>query len=61
MTEKQRIGIVGGTGYGGGELLRLLSAHPNAEVIAATSRGDAGTPVAETYPQLRGVIDLFRS
>ena len=58
MTEKQRIGIVGGTGYGGGELLRLLSAHPNAEVIAVTSRGDAGTPVAETYPQLRGVIDL---
>ncbi|MES1931681.1 N-acetyl-gamma-glutamyl-phosphate reductase [Salinisphaera shabanensis T35B1] len=58
MTEKQRIGIVGGTGYAGAELLRLLSAHPRAEVIAVTSRGDAGTPVAEAYPQLRGVIDL---
>ncbi|WP_293623467.1 N-acetyl-gamma-glutamyl-phosphate reductase [Salinisphaera sp.] len=58
MTEKQRIGIVGGTGYAGAELLRLLSAHPNAEVIAVTSRGDAGTPVAEAYPQLRGVIEL---
>lgn len=58
MTEKQRIGIVGGTGYAGAELLRLLSAHPNAEVIAVTSRGDAGTPVAQAYPQLRGVIEL---
>ncbi|MES1939888.1 N-acetyl-gamma-glutamyl-phosphate reductase [Salinisphaera sp. T5B8] len=58
MTEKQRIAIVGGTGYAGAELLRLLSAHPNAEVVAVTSRGDAGTPVADAYPQLRGVIDL---
>ncbi|MES1950392.1 N-acetyl-gamma-glutamyl-phosphate reductase [Salinisphaera sp. S4-8] len=58
MTEKQRIAIVGGTGYAGAELLRLLSAHPNAEVVAVTSRGDAGTPVADVYPQLRGVIDL---
>lgn len=58
MGQIQRVGIVGGTGYAGAELLRLLSAHPHAEIVAVTSRGDAGTPVAQAYPQLRGVIDL---
>ncbi len=58
MTQKQRIGIVGGTGYGGAELLRLLDGHPDAEIAAVTSRGDAGTPVADAYPQLRGRVDL---
>ncbi|MES1924537.1 N-acetyl-gamma-glutamyl-phosphate reductase [Salinisphaera sp. T31B1] len=58
MSERQRIGIVGGTGYGGTELLRLLSAHPDAEIVAVTSRGDAGMPVAEACPQLRGIVDL---
>lgn len=58
MASKQNIGIVGGTGYAGAELLRLLCAHPHARIAAVTSRGAAGTPVAEAYPQLRGVIDL---
>ena len=58
MADTQRVAIVGGTGYAGAELLRLLAGHPEAEVVAVTSRGDAGTPVAEAYPQLRGVIDL---
>lgn len=58
MTQKQRIGIVGGTGYGGAELLRLLYGHPDAEIVAVTSRGDAGTLVADAYPQLRGRLDL---
>lgn len=48
------IGIVGGTGYTGAELLRLLVAHPGARVVAVTSREQAGTPVAAAYPQLRG-------
>lgn len=61
MADTQRIAIVGGTGYAGAELLRLLVAHPNAEIAAITSRGEAGTPVAEAYPQLRGVIDLVFS
>ncbi len=52
------IGIVGGTGYAGAELLRILSQHPSARIMAVTSRSQAGTPVAEAYPQLRGVIDL---
>jgi N-acetyl-gamma-glutamyl-phosphate reductase len=49
-----KIGIVGGTGYTGVELLRLLAHHPEAEVVAITSRGDAGTPVADMFPSLRG-------
>lgn len=53
-----KVGIVGGTGYTGVELLRLLAQHPQVEVVAITSRGDAGTPVAAMFPSLRGRIDL---
>ena len=52
------IGIVGGTGYTGVELLRLLAQHPDADVRAITSRKDAGTPVARMFPSLRGRYDL---
>ena len=41
-----KIGIVGGTGYTGVELLRLLAQHPHAELIAITSRKEVGMPVA---------------
>ncbi|HEY3555418.1 MAG TPA: N-acetyl-gamma-glutamyl-phosphate reductase, partial [Casimicrobiaceae bacterium] len=53
-----RIGIVGGTGYTGVELLRLLAQHPQAEVVTITSRKDAGTRVAQMFPSLRGHYDL---
>ena len=53
-----RIGIVGGTGYTGVELLRLLAQHPQAEIVAITSRGDAGTAVSGMFPSLRGRVDL---
>jgi len=56
--KKLKIGIVGGTGYTGVELLRLLTIHPNADIIAVTSRGEAGMPVAEMFPSLRGYLDL---
>ncbi len=49
-----KVGIVGGTGYTGVELLRLLAGHPGAEVREITSRKDAGTSVAEMFPSLRG-------
>jgi N-acetyl-gamma-glutamyl-phosphate reductase len=49
-----KIGIVGGTGYTGVELLRLLAAHPEADVRAITSRKDAGTKVAAMFASLRG-------
>jgi len=52
------IGIVGGTGYTGVELLRLLASHPDADVRAITSRGEAGTAVAEYFPSLRGRYGL---
>ena len=45
-----KVGIVGGTGYTGVELLRLLAMHPQAEVRVITSRKEAGMPVAEMFP-----------
>lgn len=53
-----RIGIVGGTGYTGVELLRLLANHPRAEVTVITSRSEQGRAVADLYPSLRGHYDL---
>src|SRR3989304_2143369 len=53
-----RIGIVGGTGYTGVELLRLLAQHPHCELAVITSREQAGTPVAAMFPNLRGRVDL---
>jgi N-acetyl-gamma-glutamyl-phosphate reductase len=50
--------IVGGTGYTGVELLRLLAKHPQVEVTVITSRAEAGTKVADMYPSLRGHVDL---
>lgn len=53
-----KVGIVGGTGYTGVELLRLLAQHPEARIDAITSRKETGMPVAEMFPSLRGRIDL---
>lgn len=53
-----KAGIVGGTGYTGVELLRLLAQHPNVELTAITSRGEAGTLVADMFPSLRGAVSL---
>ncbi len=53
-----RVGIIGGTGYTGGELLRLLCVHPKAEVTVVTSRSHAGKPVDAMHPNLKGLIDL---
>lgn len=53
-----RAGIVGGTGYTGVELLRLLAAHPHVTLSAITSRSEAGMPVATMFPNLRGAVDL---
>jgi N-acetyl-gamma-glutamyl-phosphate reductase len=53
-----RVGIVGGTGYTGVELLRLLAMHEDVEVAAITSRADRGRRVDELFPNLRGHYDL---
>jgi len=59
MTGKTiKVGIVGGTGYTGVELLRLLAQHPHTELCAITSRKEAGMAVAEMFPNLRGHVDL---
>lgn len=53
-----RVGIIGGTGYTGGELLRLLTMHPMAEITVVTSRGQKGKPVDSVHPGLKNLIDL---
>jgi len=58
VSTKIKAGIVGGTGYTGVELLRLLSQHPNVELKAITSRKEDGMPVADMFPNLRGSVDL---
>lgn len=49
--------VVGASGYAGGELLRLLSAHPDLDVGAVAAGSNAGRPLAELHPQLRGLAD----
>jgi N-acetyl-gamma-glutamyl-phosphate reductase len=53
-----KAGIVGGTGYTGVELLRLLVQHPQVELCAITSRKEAGTAVAQMFPSLRRRVEL---
>lgn len=53
-----KVGVVGGTGYTGVELLRIVAQHPNCTLTAVTSRENAGTPVAAMFPNLRGRVDL---
>jgi N-acetyl-gamma-glutamyl-phosphate reductase len=53
-----KAGIVGGTGYTGVELLRLLAPHPGVELVAITSRKEDGMPVADMFPSLRGTVSL---
>ena len=53
-----KVGIVGGSGYTGGELLRLLLRHPKVEVAQVTSDSMAGKPIGRAHPNLRRVTDL---
>ena len=53
-----KVGVVGGTGYTGVELLRLLAMHPEVEVSLVTSRSEAGVVVSDMYPNLRGFLDM---
>jgi N-acetyl-gamma-glutamyl-phosphate reductase len=56
-----KVAVVGGTGYTGSELLRLLVRHPGVSVVAVTSRADAGMRVDAMFPQLRGHLDVVFS
>jgi N-acetyl-gamma-glutamyl-phosphate reductase len=53
-----KVGVVGGTGYTGVELLRLLVNHPNVELRVITSRSESGRKVANLFPNLRGFTDI---
>jgi len=55
---KIKVGIIGGTGYTGVELLRLLVRHPSVELCLITSRSEAGRPVVDLFPSLRGHVDI---
>lgn len=54
-----KVGVIGGTGYAGAELVRLLAGHPEVRLRHVTSRQEAGTALADIYPNLRGRIDLI--
>ena len=56
-----QVGVVGGTGYTGIELLRFLTVHPEVSLSVITSRAEAGTAVADFFPSLRGHLDLVFS
>ncbi|MDQ6422491.1 N-acetyl-gamma-glutamyl-phosphate reductase [Paenibacillus sp. LHD-117] len=55
MDKKLGVAIIGSTGYGGVELIRLLASHPLAEVTSVISSSSAGTPITEGYPHLNGI------
>jgi len=52
------VGVVGGTGYTGAELLRLLVMHPQVELKYVTSRSESGNRIADLFPNLRGFTDI---
>jgi N-acetyl-gamma-glutamyl-phosphate reductase len=61
MSTKIKIGIVGGAGYTGGELLRILVNHPNADIVFVHSNSNAGNPIYKVHTDLIGSTDLIFS
>ncbi|WIM39797.1 N-acetyl-gamma-glutamyl-phosphate reductase [Paenibacillus sp. PK4536] len=55
---KQRVAIVGSTGYGGVELIRFLQHHPHVEITSVISASSSGSPMSDQFPHLGGVIDM---
>ena len=53
-----RVGIFGGSGYGGSELLRILLSHPQVEIVFVTAHEQAGKPIGEVHRNLNGLTDL---
>ncbi|TBL73024.1 N-acetyl-gamma-glutamyl-phosphate reductase [Paenibacillus thalictri] len=56
MSQHIRAAIVGATGYGGVELIRMLLTHPNVQITSVVSSSSAGTPLAESFPHLQEII-----
>lgn len=61
MDNKIRIGIIGGAGYTGGELIRLLLVHPFAAIAFVHSKSNAGNPLHHVHQDLLGSTDLLFS
>ncbi|MDE3252496.1 MAG: N-acetyl-gamma-glutamyl-phosphate reductase, partial [Bacteroidota bacterium] len=57
-TKKVRAGIIGGAGYTGGEMIRLLIHHPDVELVSVVSSSNAGNPVSKVHGDLTGETDL---
>jgi N-acetyl-gamma-glutamyl-phosphate reductase len=57
-SDKIRIAIFGGSGYGGSELLRILLLHPQAEVVLVTANEQSGKAVSEVHRNLQGLTSL---
>jgi N-acetyl-gamma-glutamyl-phosphate reductase len=53
-----KVGIIGASGYSGGELLRILASHPDAEVAYATSRSNENKKISAVHPNLKGLLDI---
>jgi N-acetyl-gamma-glutamyl-phosphate/LysW-gamma-L-alpha-aminoadipyl-6-phosphate reductase len=60
MSRTIHAAILGGTGYGAGELLRLLTQHPHVQVVSVTSTSQVGQPIASVHPHLAGFYDGLR-
>ena len=58
MLKKIKVGVVGGSGYTGGELLRILYGHPFVDIVGVTSRKYLGKPISRTHPNLRKISKL---
>jgi N-acetyl-gamma-glutamyl-phosphate reductase len=58
VNEKIKVGIVGGAGYTGGELIRILINHPQVEILCVQSNSNAGNPVSDVHTDLFGDTDL---
>lgn len=53
-----RVGVIGATGYAGAELVKILTAHPEVQLTAITSRQYAGVPYSNVFPAMKGMTDL---
>ncbi|HJY22106.1 MAG TPA: hypothetical protein VJ279_04425, partial [Hanamia sp.] len=58
MKNKVRVGIIGGAGYTGGELIRLLINHPSVEIVFVHSKSNAGKPLSEVHQDLSGETEI---
>src|SRR5918992_1321533 len=56
MASRRRVGVVGVSGYGGGEILRLCARHPEVEVVYAAGETSAGQRLGARYPGLDGAL-----